>query len=406
MMGIMDSVTATTAEQALATVTSASGDRSTMPGDGVERKFKCHECPKAFKFKHHLKEHIRIHSGEKPFECRYCMKRFSHSGSYSSHMSSRKCTLQHQRAQKTPTVFGVESHSPSSALFSPTFFDQINLYRMISQSNPGFHSFQSLAGLHNGIAANATALLHIAAAAAATNAKSQQLENDKADDGSACMSPSQLLQDSNKALNFGGLFQPFQTSGTFPLPLFNGAQNITNSSLLSNGCADESASKSNATDKSDAMKEEHLTEEKKTTEESGAQVIVKEQQDAHLQKHNLAAVNEPEKCEEQVVMEEIFDGQYQSSENSAETDHMETDSAEGEATTANGVDWKPLRSRSFLSDDQVAVLSEQFKRNPFPSKYELSALAEKINVNKRVVQVNLNFFWANPNWLHLTKHIL
>ena len=28
------------------------------------RKFKCPECAKAFKFKHHLKEHIRIHSGE------------------------------------------------------------------------------------------------------------------------------------------------------------------------------------------------------------------------------------------------------------------------------------------------------------------------------------------------------
>lgn len=34
----------------------------------TERKFKCAECPKAFKFKHHLKEHLRIHSGEKPFE--------------------------------------------------------------------------------------------------------------------------------------------------------------------------------------------------------------------------------------------------------------------------------------------------------------------------------------------------
>ena len=36
--------------------------------DQTERKFKCSECTKAFKFKHHLKEHIRIHSGEKPFE--------------------------------------------------------------------------------------------------------------------------------------------------------------------------------------------------------------------------------------------------------------------------------------------------------------------------------------------------
>ena len=55
------------------------------------RKFKCPECSKAFKFKHHLKEHVRIHSGEKPFECPNCCKRFSHSGSYSSHMTSKKC---------------------------------------------------------------------------------------------------------------------------------------------------------------------------------------------------------------------------------------------------------------------------------------------------------------------------
>ncbi len=65
-----------------------------------QRPYKCDQCTKAFKHKHHLTEHKRLHSGEKPFQCDKCGKkyllldiiyyfRFSHSGSYSQHMNHR-----------------------------------------------------------------------------------------------------------------------------------------------------------------------------------------------------------------------------------------------------------------------------------------------------------------------------
>ncbi|XP_071341757.1 zinc finger E-box-binding homeobox 1b [Trachinotus anak] len=73
------------------TVHKAGRDQRHITQSGGNRKFKCNECGKAFKYKHHLKEHLRIHSGEKPYECSNCKKRFSHSGSYSSHISSKKC---------------------------------------------------------------------------------------------------------------------------------------------------------------------------------------------------------------------------------------------------------------------------------------------------------------------------
>lgn len=79
------------------------------------RKFKCTTCNKAFKFKHHLKEHIRIHSGEKPFECANCHKRFSHSGSYSSHMNSKKCWVLNMKGRRNAAAANASANGSNTA---------------------------------------------------------------------------------------------------------------------------------------------------------------------------------------------------------------------------------------------------------------------------------------------------
>ena len=49
-------------------------------------EYKCPYCPKVMKKKVHIDEHIRIHTGEKPFECPICGKGFNKNFTRKDHM--------------------------------------------------------------------------------------------------------------------------------------------------------------------------------------------------------------------------------------------------------------------------------------------------------------------------------
>ncbi|XP_045061944.1 protein krueppel [Coregonus clupeaformis] len=51
-----------------------------------EKPFGCHLCEKRFSHQHHLKRHQRVHTGEKPYSCPLCEKRFSHQHHLKTHL--------------------------------------------------------------------------------------------------------------------------------------------------------------------------------------------------------------------------------------------------------------------------------------------------------------------------------
>ncbi|XP_034562958.1 zinc finger E-box-binding homeobox 1b [Notolabrus celidotus] len=119
------------------TVHKSGRDQRHITQSGGNRKFKCTECGKAFKYKHHLKEHLRIHSGEKPYECSNCKKRFSHSGSYSSHISSKKCiSVISVNGRPRSGNAKAQNQGPSPGLPAPTSALRTQIRDKLEHSKP------------------------------------------------------------------------------------------------------------------------------------------------------------------------------------------------------------------------------------------------------------------------------
>ena len=71
-----------------------------------------------------FQEHVRTHSGLKPFQCTYCGKRFTHSGSYSSHVTSRTCRRHHRLLSTTSgTAVTTASHGDDGRVFAAAAAD-------------------------------------------------------------------------------------------------------------------------------------------------------------------------------------------------------------------------------------------------------------------------------------------
>ncbi|XP_076050664.1 uncharacterized protein LOC143031107 isoform X8 [Oratosquilla oratoria] len=88
--GVVAAATTTAVAAAAAAAAVAAAAAAGVSESDRFRPHVCMVCGKRFKLSHHLKQHFRIHTGERPYVCTKCGKDFSQQSSYHYHMR-RSC---------------------------------------------------------------------------------------------------------------------------------------------------------------------------------------------------------------------------------------------------------------------------------------------------------------------------
>uniref|UniRef100_A0A182IQT8 C2H2-type domain-containing protein n=1 Tax=Anopheles atroparvus TaxID=41427 RepID=A0A182IQT8_ANOAO len=119
------------------------------------RDRQCPYCPKSFKYSHHLRYHIRTHTGEKPYMCEIC------SDCFSQHIQWKRHMAKHQQIRKAPRVapptttprsIPLEEPKTIKCEFCPRVFSRLQDYRRHQPShnahNLNLSSLQHQAQMH------------------------------------------------------------------------------------------------------------------------------------------------------------------------------------------------------------------------------------------------------------------